>query len=412
MDFFILLIIWLFIIIWTYFSKLKKKGWLLYMFLIYLLFLLFTWYNSYLGYSHWFIDNLKSFHFLFTWYLVYFFIFYFLLYFLIFPFQDKKLTIKNKLYFLVRDYVILFSVFIFFFLYTNIVWTYINYYNRYKNPVNFHNETYKCENTDIKLLLEHNYKYRPIVNQYNNFYDFYKIYWVPSKFIATNNLNNELLIKEFLVTCINKKWENFYDKYIIIHWKEPYLSPINEDLWYNYDYLLSKKEVGKVLDKLWVSTPIYWEEFVNPFSKIIYEKIPSSAACHIWKTYVVKNNRRRIIFDSQYKKTNKFTWCTIDVKKIDYFNARLFICYRDWAWSWECSTVVLDYNIKLRHFNFVWYYEYSWYWSKYKEEEIYYKKEWILEESLVEFLKYITYMNVNFNDLEGKYKNILFPKSS
>lgn len=410
MDFLILLIIWLSIIIWTYFSKLKKKGGLLYIFLIYLLFLLFTWYHSYLDYSHWFISELKNFQSLFTIHFIYIFILYFLFYFLIFLFQDKKLTIKNKLYFLVRDYLILFWVFIFFFLYTNIVWTYIDYYNWYKNPVNFHNETYKCEGTEVKLLLEHNYKYRPIVNQYNNFYNFYKVYWVPSRYIATNHLNNELLIKEFLVTCINEKWENYYDKYIKAHWKKPYLEPVREGTWFEYDYLLSDREIDQILNRLWLPKPTYWEEMINNSTKIIYEKISSSWACHIWKTYAVENDWKKIIFDPSYKKWNKFTWCTIDVKKIDETNARLFICYRDWAGSWECSTVVLDYNIKLRHFNFVWYYEYSLYWSEYKEENIYYEKEKRLDYSLLEFLRYITYMNVNFDKLEDRYLQIIYTR--
>lgn len=258
MDFLILLIIGLFIIIATYFSKLKKKWGLLYIFIIYLFFLLFTWYefylrDSYFNYSHWFIDKLKNFKFLFTIYLEFFFIFYFLFYFLIFPFQDKKNTYKEKLYFLIRDYIISFWVFIFFFLYTNIVWTYIDYYNRYKNPANFHNETYKCEDTKVKLLLEHNYRYKPIVNIHDNFYDFYKDYWVPTQHSFTNNLNNELLIKEFLITCINEKWENYYDNYIKIHWEAPILKPVIQDSFYSFIYVLSDDEVKEILNKLWIT---------------------------------------------------------------------------------------------------------------------------------------------------------------
>lgn len=254
MSFFILLIIGLLIILTTYFSKIKNKRWLLFIFLIYLIFLLFTWYDS-IHYLHWYsfvwisdFRNLKDYSVAF---LVFFSIFYIILYFIGFIYFNRKLGYKKIIYFLIRDFFILFWVYLFYFFYNNIMWIYVHYYDRYKNPTNFNHETYKCENTSVKLLLEHTYKYRPIVNKYDNFYDFYKKYWKWSKWISTNQLNIKLLNNDFLSTCVNQKWENYYDKYIEIHWIEPLLKKdkyYREDL--KYDYFLSDEEVEIILNNL------------------------------------------------------------------------------------------------------------------------------------------------------------------
>ena len=254
MSFFILLIIWLLIILTTYFSKMTNKWWLLFIFWIYLIFLLNTWYDS-IHNLHWYsfgwireLRHLKEFSVVF---LIFFSIFYIILYFIGFIYFKRKLGYKKIIYFFIRDFLILFWVYLFYFFYNNIAWVYVHYYDWYKNPASFHNETYECENTNIKLLLEHTYKYRPIVNQYDNFYDFYKKYWKPSILDSTNQLNIKLSNNVFLSTCINQKWESYYDKYIEIHWIEPLL---NKDKYYRedfeYDYLLSDEEIEDILNNL------------------------------------------------------------------------------------------------------------------------------------------------------------------
>lgn len=252
MDFFILLIIWLLIIVVTYFSKIQKKQWLLYFFWIYLVFLLYIWLFE-KSWNSSFILESSDIGILTIFFGMFFFIFYILLYFFIFPFQDKQLTLKKKWYLLLRDSVILYWIFMFFFLYNTIAWIYSNYYQWYKNPDNFHSEIYKCEETNTKLLLEYNYQHGTILNPYKNFLEFYNNYgeiWEDGK-ILINQLQKELVTEQFLTTCINKKWENYYNKYLKIHGMQPYYDENINRINLKYKkYFISDSELKEILNKL------------------------------------------------------------------------------------------------------------------------------------------------------------------
>jgi hypothetical protein len=259
MDFIALLIIGLWIIFTTWKMKIEKKWGLLFTFLIYLSLLLYTvWVNIYFYILHnqdfelpgAYIDNNVNYWVLSIFYLEFFFIFYFLLYFLIFPFQDKKINLKKKLYFLFRDFIILFSVFCFFWVYNDIVWKYMKYHERYLNEENFWGEEFICMDNSATLLLERNYRHEVIVNPYKNFFEFYKNYWIPQKswIILTNKLQKKLVTKTFLITCRNNNWENYYEKYIKIHGKKPYFKYIEYKI--NYKYFLDDSQVEIILEKL------------------------------------------------------------------------------------------------------------------------------------------------------------------
>lgn len=254
MDFIVLLIIWLSIIWWTYFSKLKYKYWLIFIFLIYLGFLLYTWYDlkNLNGYSRHFFIDYPEFQILNVLFLIFFFFCYFLIYYIIFILQNKNLNLKSKIQYLLRDFSILYLVFFFFFLYSEVAWKYKFYHNWYLDSKAFNSELYKCEWTKVNLLLEYRYKDKPIVKLYDNFYDFYVSYWKMNRFsaIPTNSLNPELINKDFLQTCINKKWENYYDKYTFLYWIGIKLkSDWEYDFWVK-KYFLSDEEVKNILKNL------------------------------------------------------------------------------------------------------------------------------------------------------------------
>lgn len=239
--------------------KIEKKWWLIYFFFIYLTFLLYTGSMEYIvslnsRYIFHYSYSFMWFHFndlfLTIFYLEFFFIFYVLLYFLIFPFQNKKLTARKKVYLLLRDTIILFIVFCFFWIYNDVVWKYQKYYQWYLNQDNFWWDEFICMDNSATLLLEYNYPHSVIVNPYNNFYEFYKNYGNRNTiwWILTNKLPIELVTESFLTTCKNSKWENYYQKYLKIHWKEPYFKCLEYQI--NYKYILNPMEITNILTKL------------------------------------------------------------------------------------------------------------------------------------------------------------------
>jgi len=254
MPYIILLIIWLLILAWTYFSPLKNKWWILYIFLIYLGFLLYTWYDAWLEsisfYSALFFLDWRDIGFIFVVFFEFFFICYLLLYFLIFILFNKKISNKFKIYLLFRDFFVLLIVYLFFFAYNDIVWKYGYYYDWYKNPEFFHDDVYICEDTNLKLIMDYRYNHNPIVNPYDNYFEFYLNFGNKDNPALVNKLNNELLIKDFLVTCKNKLWENYYDNYEKIHNSKISLKKEFSPKWLDYKYVLSNEEVKNILEKL------------------------------------------------------------------------------------------------------------------------------------------------------------------
>lgn len=260
-------------------------------------------------------------------YLEIFFIFYFLLYFLIFPFQDKKLNLQKKWYFLLRDFVILFSVFCFFWLYNDIVWKYMKYHDWYLSEENFWGEEFVCLDDSVTLLLEQNYRHEVIVNPYKNFFEFYKNYWTHQKtwIILTNKLQKKLVTETFLSTCRNINWENYYDKYMKIHGKKPYFKHIEYKI--NYKYFLNNSQVEIILEKLKNK-----EHYINNLTKYSYKEFDLNFTVgefdeDFWKKNKIEKfseEKRKILFPEY------LNWETID-----YFQRILEIKSKYSAKSWK-----------------------------------------------------------------------------
>ena len=151
--------------------------------------------------------------------------------------KKNKLRLGEKYYFILRNFTIIFSALIIYFSIIDISIIYSKYYEWFKSPENFSGQTYTCIDKNTKLILEKNYKHHPIVNPYDNFIDFYKNYWVSSPnypMVITNRLSPELINWDFLKSCINEKWENYYDNYFITHWVKPvYIQDMWYSSWYN-----------------------------------------------------------------------------------------------------------------------------------------------------------------------------------
>lgn len=164
--------------------------------------------------------------------------------------KKNELTLRKKSYFILRNCIIIFIAFITYFSVIDISIIYSKYYDWYKDPAHFSGQIYTCIDKDTKLILEKKYKHHPIVNPYDNFIEFYKNYWVGSPYyptILTNMLSSELINWDYLKSCINSRWENYYDNYFIAHWEKPkYLYDNNHSQRSNYLPSHSTEEIKKI----------------------------------------------------------------------------------------------------------------------------------------------------------------------
>lgn len=289
--------------------------------------------------------------FLVFFYLEIFFIFYFLLYFLIFPFQDKKLNLKKKLYFLWRDFIILFSVFCFFWLYNDIVWKYMKYHEWYLSEENFWWEEFICLDDSVTLLLEKNYRHPVIVNPYKNFFEFYNHFWEPIKNwkILTNKLPELLTHEDFLITCKNKKWENYYEKYIKIHGSEPYFKKQESD-YYTEIYSLSDEDQKSLLKSLRKNN-ITALKYAKQDEKTIHTQINDvktsfeiytdtfgSWYCRGWKLILKNKFKTNILFEHE-------EYCIVNMKLLENNILNISLNYWDGWWSWEWIYIDMYYYL-------------------------------------------------------------------
>lgn len=368
MDFVALLIIGLWIIFTTWKMKIEKKWGVIFIFLIYLIFLLHTgyleWnilykYNETFTYSYNFMWFGANDLFLGIFYIEFFFIFYFLFYYLIFPFQDKKINLKKKLYFLWRDFIILFSVFCFFWGYNDVVWKYMKYHDWYLSEKNFWWEEFICLDNSVTLLLEHNYRHEVIVNPYKNFFEFYKNYWKPQKtwIILTNKLPEFLTHEDFLLTCKNKNLENYYEKYINIHGSEPYFKQKKSD-YYTEVYSLSNEEQSNIITSLRKinSTALKYRKqtkktILTEIKGIetnfeIYTDILGSWYCRGWKLILKNKLNTFILFEHD-------EYCIVGIKLKENNLLNIALNYWDGGWSWEWFYIDMLYDIENKTWEFL-----------------------------------------------------------
>lgn len=253
MDFYILLIVLFCIIICVLFWKIEEKKWLISFLWVYLFLLIFSYQSIWFHYMYvyWeFIysemmmqDLIQSYmvSYLIIFYCSLFFIFYFLCYFLYFIWKKKNIDIKKKIYILIRDFITLGIIFLLFWVYVDAMWKYSKYYSWYLNPQIFWWEEFICMDESVTLILDRTHPHPVIVNPYNNYFDFYKKYW----WYMSNTLPKELIRDDFLQTCINKNWENYYEKYYYLYGKYPSASKPYRD-----KYILNGVQIEEIVTKL------------------------------------------------------------------------------------------------------------------------------------------------------------------
>ncbi len=137
---------------------------------------------------------------------------------------SKQFFIKifDKFAYLYRDIFVIGFFIVFSVIASDMTNLYTKYYNWYKNPDNFTNQTYICED-NTKLILEQKYRHHPIINPYNSFIDFYKQYWKegPHGWYEINQLHPDTINQNYLQNCISQNGNNYFDEYLRIHWEKP-----------------------------------------------------------------------------------------------------------------------------------------------------------------------------------------------
>lgn len=130
--------------------------------------------------------------------------------------------IKNNILYIFRDFWIIVWFVIITILISDIHYFYSKYYNRYKNPDNFTNQVYVCED-DTKMILEQHYRHHPIINPYDSFFDFYNYYAEKHGQLdyEINQLHSDKINKQYLGKCISQNGNNYFDEYVRIHGKQP-----------------------------------------------------------------------------------------------------------------------------------------------------------------------------------------------
>ena len=85
----------------------------------------------------------------------------------------------------------------------------------------------------------------------------------------------------------------------------------------------------------------------------------STFGCYDGKTILKKNWKEKILIDdSVFYKENR-ALCSVNAQIANDENIRLFVCYEDWAGSWECGTMIFNFNVKTEKMTFEWFYYYS-----------------------------------------------------
>ncbi len=81
--------------------------------------------------------------------------------------------------------------------------------------------------------------------------------------------------------------------------------------------------------------------------------------CYYWKTMVEENGEKRILIES-IDLWNHRKLCPVEFQVVDDDTIRIFLCVDEGAGSWECWSIVLNYNIKTKKLSFVgnWYYSF------------------------------------------------------
>ena len=137
---------------------------------------------------------------------------------------SKQFFIKtfDKFAYLYRDIFVIGCFIVFSIIASDMTTLYSKYYNWYKNPDFFTDQTYICEDK-TKLILEQKYRHHPIINPYNSFIDFYKQYWKkgPHGWYEINELHPDKMNQNYLQNCISQNGNNYFDEYERIHWKKP-----------------------------------------------------------------------------------------------------------------------------------------------------------------------------------------------
>lgn len=137
----------------------------------------------------------------------------------------KKIKSKNifwKIKYILRDIVIITFFVLIYIVVVDLNTLYGKYYNRYKNPDNFTEQVYICEDS-TKLILEQNYEHHPIINPHDSFIDFYQYYgeshW-PFEY-EINVLHPDKINKKYLGKCISQNWNDYFGDYMEKHGDEP-----------------------------------------------------------------------------------------------------------------------------------------------------------------------------------------------
>lgn len=114
------------------------------------------------------------------------------------------------------------------------------------------------------------------------------------------------------------------------------------------------------------------ETIISKNVKLITEYLGASDACRFWDIFLEETWKKEKIFE---KVENKI-YCSPRIDKIDKENAKIYICYKSGAWSWECGTVLFKYNIK----NKTWKYISHWYFTHDFWHKVFFEKDEIFEE--------------------------------
>lgn len=143
----------------------------------------------------------------------------------------------------------------------------------------------------------------------------------------------------------------------------------------------------------------YWKDYeynteYNVWDKkfISYRGI-SSWYCNWWELYLEYRDEKKLIYKSEDQ-------CILDIEEIDENNAKINICYWDWAWSWECVFIESEYNLDTWKWKLI---NKSWYYSWEKNYEFPVSKYSDEKQTLLDFhfdynlYKLINNLNINYD---------------
>lgn len=85
----------------------------------------------------------------------------------------------------------------------------------------------------------------------------------------------------------------------------------------------------------------------------------STFGCYDGKTILKKNWKEKILIDDSVFYKEDRALCSVNAQIANDENIRLFVCYENWAGSWECGTMIFNFNVKTEKMTFEWFYYYS-----------------------------------------------------